>query len=155
MYSTLLIIHSLFRWLVLISLIYAIYRFIRGYRLKVHFSSLDNTVRRATVAIAHIQLVLGVCLYFISPIIAYFLANLGESLSLREIRFFGMEHSLMMFLAIVCISIGSIKAKRESIDGKKFKIIATWFTVGLLIILLNIPWEFSPLVSRPSFRWFY
>lgn len=152
MYSVLLTLHSGIRWLVLASLLYAIYRGYRGWFAGQTFSKFDNTLRHTTATIAHIQLIIGVCLYFISPVIDYFLQNFSEAVHQREIRFFGMEHSSMMFIAIVVITIGSMKAKRKATDQQKFKAMALWFTIGLLIILSSIPWAFSPLVSRPWFR---
>lgn len=152
MYSTLLSLHSLVRWLVLTSLIIAILIAFKGWSSKKEFSRLDNSVRHWTATIAHIQLIIGLWLYFISPIIDYFLHNYKEAVHLREIRFFGMEHSLMMLIAIVLITIGSAKAKRKQTDTEKFKTMAIWFSIGLLIILTSIPWPFSPLASRPYFR---
>ena len=154
MYPTLLGIHSLFRWLVLASLIFAIYRAYNGWISKRTFSPFDNALRHWTATIAQIQLVLGLWLYFISPIIDYFLHNYNDAVHQRETRFFGMEHSLMMLAAIVLITIGSMKAKRKQMDTEKFKTMAIWFSIGLLIILISIPWTFSPLASRPYFRQF-
>src|SRR5687768_4390693 len=99
MYNTLLAIHSLMRWLVLISLVYAIYRSFAGWLSKKPCTRSDNSLRHITATVAHIQLIIGVWLYFISPIIDYFLHNFTEAQTQREIRFFGMEHSLMMFVA--------------------------------------------------------
>lgn len=152
MYLILLALHSLVRWVVLTSLLYAIYRAYKGWRLNKSFSKLDNTVRHITATIAHIQFTIGVCLYFISPITAYFLHYFRDAVHQREIRFFGMEHITMMLTAIIVITIGSAKTKRKSTDQEKFKTMATWFTIGLLIILTSIPWPFSPLTSRPFFR---
>jgi hypothetical protein len=152
MYSILLALHSFVRWFVLISLLFAIYRAYNGLFTKKIFSRLDNSVRHWTATFAHIQLVIGIWLYFISPIINYFLHNYKDAVHQRQIRFFGMEHSLMMIIAIVVITIGSAKAKRKQTDSEKFKTIAIWFTIGLLIILISIPWTFSPFVSRPYFR---
>jgi hypothetical protein len=72
----------------------------------------------------------------------------------RVIRFFGMEHITMMLIAIILITIGSAKAKRKTTDADKFKTMAIWFTISLMIILSSIPWSFSPLTSRPLFRAF-
>lgn len=154
MYPVVLAFHSLIRWFVLISLLYAIYRAYKGWLSKKTFSRHDNLVRHWTATIAHIQLVIGFLLYFISPIVDYFLHNYREAVHLREIRFFGMEHSLMMFIAIILITIGSAKARRQRTDKEKFKTIAVWFSIALLVILTSIPWTFSPLVSRPYFRHF-
>ncbi|WP_134091156.1 hypothetical protein [Olivibacter sp. XZL3] len=152
MYSTLLSLHSLTRWFVLASLLFALFRAYSGWLSKRHFSKSDNAVRHWTATIAHIQLILGLWLYFVSPIIDYFLHYFKDAVHQREIRFFGMEHSLMMLIAIVVISIGSAKAKRKETAIEKFKTMAIWFTIGLLIILSSIPWAFSPLTSRPYFR---
>ncbi len=154
MYSTLLALHSLVRWFVLVSLMFAIYRAYSGWLINKQFSKFDNSVRHWTATITHIQLIIGVCLYFVSPIIDYFLHYYKEAVHEREIRFFGMEHNLMMFLAIILITIGSIKAKRKKTDKEKFKTIAIWFSIGLFIILISIPWSFSPLASRPLYRSF-
>jgi hypothetical protein len=154
MYNTLLIFHSFFRWLVLISLLYALYRAYRGWFTNQVFSKTDNMVRHTSATIAHIQLVLGITLYFISPIVDYFLHHFSTAVHLREIRFFGMEHSLMMLIGIILITIGSAKAKRKSSDKEKFKTIALWYSIALFIMITSIPWSFSPLVSRPYFRIF-
>jgi hypothetical protein len=154
MYPTLLAAHSLVRWLVLASLVYSLFRAYKGWLSKKQFSKTDNAVRHWTATIAHIQLLLGGWLYFISPLIRYFFDNYKEAVHQREVRFFGMDHSLMMLTAIVVITIGSAKAKRKHTDREKFKTIAIWFTISLLIILTSIPWSFSPLTSRPYFRGF-
>ena len=152
MYNILLPLHSLVRWLVVLSLIYAIYRAYRGLFTNKPFSKHDNSIRHNTASIAHLQLVIGVWLYLISPIIHYFLHNYKEAVQQREIRFFGMEHNIMMLAAIIIISIGSGSAKRKLTDREKFKTMATWFTIALIIILISIPWKFSPFATRPYFR---
>lgn len=154
MYTTLLFFHSITRWLVLASLLYSICRSWYGWKAGKVFTRHDDTSRHVTATIAHVQLLLGLGLYFISPIIKYFLDNFKEAVHNRQIRFFGMEHSLMMFLGIVFISIGASAAKRKTTDSAKFKTMAIWFTIGLLFILSSVPWPFSPLVSRPWLRSF-
>jgi hypothetical protein len=154
MYLILLATHSLIRWFVLTSLLFAIYRAYRGWLLKKPFTKFDNSVRHITATIAHVQLIVGLWLYFISPIVAYFLYNFKDAVHERQIRFFGMEHATMMLTGIILITIGSFKAKRKTTDLEKFKTMAIWFTIALLVILSSIPWSFSPLVSRPLFRSF-
>ena len=140
------------RWLVFASLVFSVIIAFRGYILKKPFSGFYNALRHWTATIAHVQLVIGLWLYFVSPVISYFLHNYSDAVHQREVRFFGMEHSLMMVVAIVVITIGSIKTKRREADIEKFRTMATWYTVALLIILVMIPWGFSPLASRPYFR---
>lgn len=152
MYSTLLAIHSLMRWFVLTGLLFAIFRAYRGWLSQKEFTSVDNATRHWTATIAHIQLVIGICLYFISPVVDYFIDNYKDAVHQRDIRFFGMEHSFMMITAIILITIGSSKAKRRQTNKEKFKTMAVWFSIALLIIFLSVPWSFSPFTSRPYFR---
>ncbi len=152
MYSTVLALHSLVRWLVLISLLVAIFCAYRGWLSKKKFSGFDNLVIYCTATIVYLQLVLGLWLYFISPISNYFLHNFKTAVHQRDLRFFGMEHSIMMIAATIMITIGSAKAKRRPTDDQKFRAMAIWFTIGFLIILTSVPWAFSPFTSRPYFR---
>jgi signal transduction histidine kinase len=154
MYYTLLVLHSAVRWLVLISLIVAIIRAYRGWKNRFIFTTIDDRIRFFTAIIAHIQLVLGVLLYFLSPIITYFFNNFKTAVHEREIRFFGMEHVTVMIIALVLITIGSMKAKRQTKDEAKFKTMFVWYLIAFIAILTSIPWAFSPLVSRPYFRAF-
>jgi len=155
MYTFLLALHSLIRWFVLASLLLGVYRGWRGRKGKQYFTLFDNRVRIVAAMFAHIQLVLGIALYCISPIVRYFWQHTGDALQIRGIRFFGIEHITMMLVAIVFITIGSIKAKRQTTDEAKFKAMAIWFTIALVVILTSVPWSFSPLTSRPNFRPFF
>jgi len=148
----LLTLHSWLRWLVLISLFYALYRAYRGWLKGSEFSVFEDRIRHNTATIAHIQLIIGVWLYLISPITTFFLHHLADAVHVREIRFFGIEHSSTMLIAILLITVGSALAKRKTADTEKFKTISIWFSIALLLILAAIPWEFSPLVSRPYLR---
>ena len=154
MYSTLLFFHSIFRWLVLASLIYAVFRAYTGYTSNGSFTETDNSIRHWTATISHIQLMIGFTLYFISPIVKYFLAQKKEAIQHLDIAFFGIIHISMMLIAVVIITIGSASAKRKHTDKEKFKTTLLWFSAALLLIFLAIPWPFSPLAHRPYFRTF-
>jgi len=154
MYAVLLTIHSLFRWLVLATLLYAVYRAYRGWIKKQTFTEFDNSVRHITATVSHVQFLIGAGLYLVSPVVSYFFHNFTIAVHERHIRFFGMEHVTMMFIAVAVISIGSVKAKRNETSKAKFKTMAIWYTIGLFIIFLSIPWQFSPFTSRPYFRFF-
>ncbi|NAS13714.1 hypothetical protein [Poritiphilus flavus] len=152
MYQSLIIIHSVTRWLVLLSLVYAIYRAYRGYFKNLTFSKVDNSIRHWTATFAHIQLMIGILLYTQSPIIKYFWNNLDAAISSLDTTFFGVIHLILMLTAIVVLTIGSAKAKRRSIDKEKFRIMLVWFSIALIIIFVAIPWPFSPMANRPYFR---
>jgi hypothetical protein len=140
------------RWLVLASLLYAIYRAYKGYSSNAQFSKTENAVRHWTATIAHIQLVIGITLYTQSPIIKYFWHNFNEAIHTLDTAFFGLLHIILMLTAITLITIGSALSKRKTIDKEKFKTMLVWFSISLFIIFIAIPWPFSPLANRPYFR---
>lgn len=152
MHQVLLVLHSLFRWVVLLLLLYSIYRSWRGYLLKTSFTKTDNSIRHWTATISHIQLIFGIILYTQSPVAKALFSESSNGYS--DPVFFGLIHITLMLTAIVFITIGSAKAKRKTADSDKFKTMLTWFTIGLLIIFIAIPWPFSPLAQRPYLRHF-
>lgn len=152
MFQTLTFYHSIMRWLVLASIVYAIYRAYRGYSSNAQFSKTDNAVRHWTATIAHIQLLIGIILYTQSPIIKYFWQNFNEAIQNLDLVFFGLLHLILMLTAIILITIGSALSKRKTTDNDKFKTMLVWFSVSLIIIFIAIPWPFSPLANRPYFR---
>ena len=154
MYSTVLTLHSLFRWLVLLSLGFAIYRAYKGYTSKSDFSYVDNKVRHWTATIAHIQLVLGILVYIKSPIIKYYFSDFKNLVSDWNLTFYGLFHFIFMIGAIVLITIGSAKAKRKKTAPEKFKTILVTYSIALILIFIAIPWPFSPLANRPYIRAF-
>ncbi|WP_228376732.1 hypothetical protein [Chryseobacterium formosense] len=152
MYQTLTFLHSTFRWLVLLSLVYSIFRAYKGYFSQKEFSKTDNLVRHWTATIAHIQLVLGITLYSQSPIIKYFWKNFDEAKESLDLLFFGLIHIFLMLFSIVLITLGSSISKRKMTDKKKFKTMLIYFIIALVIIFIAIPWPFSPFANRPYFR---
>lgn len=154
MYSTLLVFHSLIRWLVLAFLLYSIYRAFVGYLNDKPFSKTDNAFRHWTATIAHIQLMIGIILYTQSPIVKYFWRKTETGLQNLDITFYGIIHIFLMLTAIVLLTIGSALAKRQPTDKEKFKTMLVWFSIALIFIFIAVPWTFSPFSSRPNFRTF-
>ncbi|UOE52527.1 hypothetical protein MTO98_15735 [Mucilaginibacter sp. SMC90] len=151
MFPILIFLHSLWRWLVLGSLGYSIYIGYRGKTGKLNYNASVNQWRHWTATIAHVQLLLGMSLYFQSPVVMFQMLDSPGKL-LNEQTFFRYYHLGMMMLAVVLITIGSAKAKRQKTDAEKFGMMLTWFTLALVIIIIAIPWPFSPLASRPFVR---
>ncbi len=92
---------------------------------------------------AHTQLLVGLILYFVSPFVQF-----GSKVP--ENRFFTMEHSSMMIVAIVFMTLARILSKKGKTDASKFKRLFTYSFIALLIIIMAIPWPFSH-VARPWF----
>ena len=70
------------------------------------------------------------------------------------LRFFTMEHGLMMIIAWVLVHAGRISVKKAVTPEAKFKKTLIYFGIALLLILLAIPWPFRETVARPWFRGF-
>ena len=153
MYFFFLVLHSLLRWLMLGSLCYAIYTALRGVIKRERFTERANAIRHWTATISHIQLLVGMTIYIQSPLVKLKIIGI-QAASFNEHTFFKYVHISLMILAIVFITVGSARAKRVSGDQEKYKTILKWFLLGLVIILIAIPWPFSPLAQRPWLRLF-
>jgi undecaprenyl pyrophosphate phosphatase UppP len=155
MYDVLLSFHSVLRWFVLIPLVLIVLKSWAGWLSGSKFSKFDKILQSSSVGFIHLQLILGLILYFISPIVQSLFENFGEMVKNKDIRYFAMEHTLMMIIAVVLATIGSAKAKKKLVDKDKFRVLAIWLTLVLLIIFIMIPWEFISFnPSRPMFRGF-
>ena len=136
MYAMMQHAHSGFRWVVLICLLYAIYNNLTKWRGGKSFEAGDLKLNTFTVRFVHIQFLLGLILYFISPKVNFAAESMKEAAS----RFFLVEHSVMMIIAIALITIGNVKSKKATVDASKFKLAFWFFLIGLLIMLISIPW---------------
>ena len=152
MYFIFLVLHSLLRWLVLGSLLYAIYVSFRGVLKRQAFTAKANAIRHWTATIAHVQLLAGMTVYLQSPVVKATVAVVDPLW--REHTFFKYVHSSLMIFAIVLVTIGSAKAKRVPGDQQKYTTVLKWFIAALVLLLIAIPWPFSPLAQRPYFRSF-
>jgi len=150
-YPTLLFLHSIFRWLVLSSIAVSIFLSLKGYLARSeNFPRLHNALRHTTATIAHIQLMLGILIYAKSPVVKDFYADPVKDFD--DSFFFGLVHIALMLTAVILITIGSAKAKRQEGANGKYKMILAYFTAALLLIFIAVPWPFSPLAQRPILR---
>lgn len=146
MYEALLHIHSVLRWVVLIFVLASIARGFMGWGGKQAFGKQDFVIRLVALVSCHIQFVLGMVLYWaLSPSVALFLAEPGAAMADPVLRFWGLEHAVMMLVAIVLVTIGYSKGKRAATDQKRFRLQAIFFGIGLLIMVMGIAWPFGKL----------
>jgi hypothetical protein len=143
MYEILTHAHSGLRWLVLATLIIAIVNSLGKTRGGITYTKKDKQKALFALIFMHLQFVLGLVLYFISPKVIFEAASMKSEVS----RFFLVEHTSLMVIALIFITIGYSKAKRTAMDGKKFKTILIGYSLGLLLILAAIPWPFRNLGS--------
>jgi uncharacterized membrane protein len=140
-----LIIHSILRWLVLITLFVHLYCLYKGFFQNKPFSKFNRIFSHITVGFVHLQFVVGLYVFYTSEKINIFLENVKDSMPIYELRFFAVEHTSIMLLAIILITIGSFKSKRIEDERKKYKTQIIYYTIGLVLILASIPWNLSPL----------
>jgi len=155
MYPLVLGLHSWTRWLVLIFGLIALVRAISGRSARRPWTGADNGMGAAFIGTMHLQLLLGLILYFgLSPWgLKTFEQMGGAAMRDSTARFFAVEHIAAMIMAVVCAQMGRSLSKRVApLDPVlAHKRAALWFGVSLAIILLMIPWGlWNP--SRPWVR---
>lgn len=100
-----------------------------------------------------IQLLIGLALYF-SGVWFDRLKHVSEIMKDTNLRFFTIEHEIVMILAWILVHIGRVFVKKANTSRAKFIRSLIFFGIALVLILYAIPWPFKEMVSRPLFRWF-
>ena len=140
-YELILVMHDITRWLVLVVGIYAVVRAFLGWLGKKPWVKADHSAGVSFTSILDIQVLLGLVLYFVSPITTSGLRNFGDAMKVADVRFFLVEHSLIMVIAVILAHIGSAQAKKAASDLQKHRRAALWFLGALVLILAIIPWN--------------
>ncbi len=137
MYEFIQKFHSGWAYLAIVLLVLAVANSFIGKSSNKEFTPKDRKIALFGLIATHIQLVLGLILYFVSPL---GLASLGQ-MSDKGLRLTSLEHPLVNIIAITLITIGWIKHKKAVTSEAKFKSIAIFYGLGLLLILSRIPWS--------------
>lgn len=140
MYTGIQHLHSGLAYLVLIALIVVIVLMLIGSLSGKEFSEKDRKIALVAFILSHIQLVVGLILYFISPIGLNLLKS-GGAMSDPAARLTALEHPLINIVAIVVITIGYSRAKKLVESRARFRSIYMFYAVGLVLILSRIPWS--------------
>lgn len=148
-YYYLLYFHSYWRYVALGLLIVTIVMAWRGKFGKLDYSAKDEKLALFTMISMHIQFLVGIVLYFISPFVRF--DGMKETMGDAQIRFWTVEHLSLMLIAVILITLGRSGVKKLEEAALKHKKIAVFFTISLILILISIPWPFSQ-IARPLFR---
>lgn len=142
-----LIIHSLLRWAIVLAALYAIFRLYQGWFRKRSWQPADRKAVMVFTILLDIQLLVGLLLYFVfSDLIKAAFANMAAAMGNQLLRFFTIEHTLMMVFAIALGHVAGAIGKKNIPDLDKFKRIAILITFAFLLILAGIPWTTRPLI---------
>ncbi len=131
MYQALLHSHSLLRYFVLIALVVVIVKSLMGLMNKGTFGKWDNKFSLYLMIFTHLQLLVGLVLYFVSPWVKFS----GEAMSEKLSRYWTVEHIFGMIVAVTLITIARVSLKRMTSDQAKFRRLFIFNLIALLVIV--------------------
>ena len=141
MYIYLKTVHSYWAFFVLFILVAVIINAFIGRYMGKEFSTKDLRISLFGLIFSHIQLLIGLILYFVSPWFDQWAAIGMGVMKDAQARLYLVEHPITNILAIVLITIGWSMHKRQSESSKKFLRIILFYSLGLLLLLSRIPWS--------------
>ena len=137
MYQFIQKFHSGWAYVALLLLVFAIVNSFIGKSSHKEFTAKDRKIALFGLIATHIQLVVGLILYFVSPLGASAFGQMKDA----ALRLTSLEHPLINIIAITLITIGWSKHKKAQTGAAKFNSIAVFYGLGLILILIRIPWS--------------
>jgi hypothetical protein len=141
-YTLLLHLHSIGRWIILLLLLFAIFNsLVAGQRPWIRTDG--RTVSILTI-FADLMFVIGISLWYFGPKGYKFIEQFGMSAVMKNAayRFFAIEHITMMLIAVILIHIGKAQGRKAISDKAKHRRTIIFYLLALIIILISIPWPF-------------
>jgi hypothetical protein len=152
MYTGLLHFHNLLRYAIIVFLVISIIKSFAGWFGKKEFGASDNKISLFLMISAHLQLLIGFGVYFMSPIVKTAMSDMGSAMKDTVLRFWATEHITAMILGIILITMGRIMGKKGKTDSVKFRRQAVFFTLAAVVIFSAIPWPWKELgIARDLF----
>lgn len=142
MYQGFLHAHNGFRWLVLLALVFSVVLAFTGWFGKRKWNKVDNISGLVLTILMDLQFLIGIILYlFISPYTKAAFNDFGAAMKNSDLRFYAVEHILMMIIALVFVHLGRYQSKKSGDAVKKHRIVAIYYLLALVFVLSAIPWE--------------
>ena len=141
MYIGLKHLHSLIPYLLLPLLLVTIILAITGFSGKKAYGGAVKKVALFSFILSHIMLLVGLILYFVSPITQAAFQDFGAAMKDSTLRLYAVEHISTMLIAIVLLTIGYGKAKRNTNNAGAHKQLFWFYTFALILMLSRIPWQ--------------
>jgi len=142
MYNTVQTLHSYWAYLVLLILIIATVNALVKFIGKKEFHAKDFRISLFTLIVMHIQLLIGFVLFFASDYLSLISdMGMGSIMKNSSLRSNIIEHPITMILVVILITMGYSKHKKKLTSTSKFKTIAIFYTLSLLLVLAKIPWN--------------
>ena len=137
MYTFIQKFHSGWAYLAILLLVIAVINSLMGLNSKKEFTSKDKKIALLALIGTHTQLLVGLILYFESPLGAAAFGQMKDA----SLRLTSLEHPLVNLIAIILITVGWSKHKKAIVSETKYKSIAVFYGLGLILILSRIPWK--------------
>lgn len=143
MTTTLQFIHSWWAYLVLLVVVIATINALAGFFGNKEYQPKDFRISLFALIVTHIQFLIGLILYFVSPLGMQSISNNGMGTVMKDstLRLYAVEHPTIMILTVVFITIGYSKHKKKLVSRPKFKMLAVFYTIALVLMLSRIPWQ--------------
>lgn len=142
MYETVNILHSYWAYLVLLILVLATLNALAKFFGNKEYHDKDLRISLFTFIVSHIQLLLGIVFFFVSDYLSIISeTGMGEVMKNADLRNKIIEHPITMLIAIILITIGFSKHKKKETSKAKFKTLAIFYTLALILVLAKIPWN--------------
>ncbi|MFT3926656.1 MAG: cytochrome c [Myxococcales bacterium] len=141
LYPVVLFIHSWLRWVVLLAALWSLVASARARSQKREWNVQDERRGRLFVGLVDAQFTLGFLLYvWLSPIVRGAFADMGVAMRSAPLRFFAVEHITAMFIAVACVHIAQVRARRKEQPTERHGVILKGSAAFLLFALVGIPW---------------
>ena len=134
MYEIFKELHSGFRYIVIVLIIIAIIQSFIGWFGRKPYSSLNQKINLFTLISVHTQLLIGIVLFFLSPLVQF---N-SQTMKNDTTRYFTVEHWVMMLIAIILITVGYSRSKKIVLPETKHKTIAIFYLLAFLVVLVAL-----------------
>lgn len=150
MFSVLLQVHNILRWVILLLLVLSIIQSFIGWIKHRELREGDAKLWLFTMISVHTTLLIGLILLLFGRY-GILSTGLPEGVNLMQdkfYRFFWVEHPVGMLIATLLITLGRRVIKKQITDPLKYKRAFWYFLIALVVILATIPWPFREIVGR-------
>ncbi len=139
-YPTLLAIHNVLRWFVLIAGFAAVIGCVIGLAGKKPFVPLGRILGLLYVSLLDTQVLIGILLSLASPLIHAFWSAPGLGMKTHDLRYFAVEHSFTMLIALALAHIGAVKSRKAKESTTAYSKALLWYGLSILVLVAGIPW---------------
>lgn len=129
-------------WLIVLAAAFALYRSLRGIIFKKQWFNADKRAGMLLAVFMDLQILAGLLLYFVySPVTRIVFTSMKAAMADEPVRFYAVEHILVMLLALFLVHIGGAKARSAQFAARKHRISALCYLLATGLIFSRIPWE--------------